>query len=74
MPQIKPTDEKHCKLHPNSMLYHASGWLWCDTCKKKVGKANHNNTNKQRGEGRDFEASGESHSMVAKGSHGMPRR
>ena len=75
MPQeVRPTEERHCPLHPKSSLFHNSGWWKCKECKRKVGKANLGNTNAGRGEDRGYDASDEAHGMVAKGSHGMPRR
>jgi hypothetical protein len=50
--------------------FHSSGWWKCPKCKNNTVKANLGNTNKGRGEDRGFDASGEAHGLVAKGSKG----
>jgi ribosomal protein L37AE/L43A len=54
--------------------FHQSGWWICENCKNSCAKTCFNNTNRNRGEDRSYEASGESHNKIAKGSHGRTMR
>ena len=53
---------------------HNSGWWRCSTCNGRTERAKLGNTNSSKGEDRAYDASGEAHNKIAKGSHGNSRK
>jgi len=49
--------------------FHHSGWWKCTKCGNKTAKSKLGNTNRNKGEDRGYDASGEAHSKIAKGSN-----
>jgi hypothetical protein len=56
--------------------FHCSGRWKCAKCGNFTArdKKEFRNTNKNKGDDRGYDASGEAHSIIAKGSHRMIRR
>jgi ribosomal protein L37AE/L43A len=49
--------------------FHRSGWWKCAKCHNNTVKAKLGNTNRDKGEDRGYDASGEAHNKIPKGSH-----
>lgn len=49
-------------------IYKNGCWN-CPECKKKISNKKNKNTNKKRGENRNYDFTGQAHSIKAKGSH-----
>jgi ribosomal protein L37AE/L43A len=60
----------NCKQCRRETKHHqGSGWWICNMCDGKTVKISTDNTNKKKGHDRGFDASGEAHSKIAKGSN-----
>ncbi len=62
-----------CKNKRTDHIHQGGRWK-CQNCSEYTTKANAENTNRNKGEDRNFDASGDAHSKIAKGSHGYNRK